>query len=103
MTEAEKREWWNRTLTALEQRDPRLFVAMLTALVLRHGNLEQCNANHTHVVERISLEELVHTVDAYHIGTRVAEWGVIEVQAVSKGDVHGQPPDPGSGGFTRFK
>lgn len=98
MNEREKQEWWNRTLAALEQRDPRVYMAMLTALVLRHGRLQQCNSGHTHVIERFTLEDLLHTTKDYHLGTRVAEWGVIELEAVSKGDVHGQPPGPGQSG-----
>lgn len=105
MTEREKQEWWNRTLAALEQRDPRVYMAILTALVLRTGDLTQCNQGHTHVISKFTLEEILHTTlnDGYHLGTRVAEWGVIELEAVSKGDVHGQPPGPGQSGRGPFR
>jgi hypothetical protein len=97
MNDREKQEWWNRTVAALEQRDPRVYMAILTALVLRTGNLKQCTQGHTHVVSTFTLEEILHTTlnDGYHLGTRISQWGVIELEAVSKGDVHGQPPGPG--------
>jgi diadenosine tetraphosphate (Ap4A) HIT family hydrolase len=103
MTERERQEWWNRTVAALEQRDPRVYSAMLTSLVLRYGELKQCTSGHahTHVVVRFNLEDLLHTTKEYHLGTRIVEMGVVELEAVAKGDVHGTPPGPGQSGPNR--
>lgn len=87
MTPQEKQQMWQRTLTALEQRDARVHLAILVAMILRHGNLEQCGAGHTHVVERITIEDLIHVVNKYAFATRVPEYGVIEIQAVAKGEI----------------
>lgn len=98
MTPEEKSQWWTRTVTALENRDPRLHLALLTALILRHGGMEECETGHTHIFERISLEEILHTVNDYHFACRVPEHGIIEIQAIAKGDVDGTPPNPGQPG-----
>src|SRR6185369_8670943 len=70
MTPAEKQEWWRRTVAALEARDPRVHVALLTALVLRHGRLVDDLGQKTRVIERVSLEELLHVTNAYAFGVR---------------------------------
>jgi hypothetical protein len=101
MNERERQEWWGRTVAALEQRDPRVYSAMLTSLVLRHGELKQCSAGHTHVIVRFNLEDLLHTTKEYHLGTRIVEMGIVELEAVAKGDVHGTPPGPGQSGPNR--
>ena len=99
MTPEEKADWWARTLDAIEKRDPRVHLAMLTAMILRHGRLEECPGKaHTHVIERITIEDLMHTVQEYHFSVRVPETGVIEIQALSKGDVDGTPPNIGQSG-----
>lgn len=99
MTPQEKQEWWARTLTALEGRDPRVHLAMLTAMILRHGRLEDCEGKrHTHIIERITLEELLNAVNGYHFSVRVPEYGVVEIQALPKEEVDGTPPDIGQSG-----
>lgn len=90
MTPQEKQEWWGRTMVALENRDPRVHLALLTALIARHGTLEQCSTGHTHVIERITMEELLHIVNKYHFGCRVPETGIIEVQALGKEEGDGK-------------
>ena len=94
MTPQEKQEWWARTLTALEARDPRVHLAMLTAMILRHGRFEECaSGKHTHIIERITLEELFNVINGYHFSVRMPEYGLIEIQALPKEDVNGRPPD----------
>ena len=95
MNQAEKDRWWQLTTAALNKRDPRVHTAILVALILRHGKLEPCPAGHTHVIERISLEELLHTVKDYAFSVRCPEYGIVEVQAVEKGELNEQQQPPG--------
>lgn len=92
MNAREKELWWQKTVKALEARDPRIFLGLLTASVLRHGKLTQCSAEHTHVVEKISLEDVMHAAKNYYLSPSVSEFGVIELQVVDKRDVHEQRP-----------
>jgi len=94
VTPQERLDWWARTVAALEQSDPRVHLGLLVALILRHGSLEQCAHGHTHVVERISIEELVHTKD-YDFSVHCSEVGMVEIQAVKKGEYHGGSSTPG--------
>jgi hypothetical protein len=99
VTPQEKLDRWQKTITALNQRDPRVHLGFLVALLLRHGKLEQCQAGHTHVLERITLEELYHAAKEYQFAIRIPETGVFELQAVPRGDTHVQrnPDSPIAG------
>jgi hypothetical protein len=90
VTPAEKQEWWRRTVAALEARDPRVHVALLTALCLRHGRLVDDLGQKSRVIERVSLEELMHVTNGYAFGVRAPEYGIIEIQAVTKEEANGR-------------
>lgn len=99
MTPQERDEWWNKTVAAIQQRDPRVHVALLTALVLRTGELTQEANGKTTTVVRMSIEELRHTVEQYYFACRSPEYGVLMIEALAKGDVDGGvPPDAGTPG-----
>lgn len=86
MTPAEKEAIWRKTVAAFRRRNPQAYLALLVALILRHGRLKTCG-DHAHVTERVSIEELYHAAETYYLNTKVAEHGIIEVEVVAKADV----------------
>lgn len=85
MTDDEKRIFWEQTVQAAKNWDPRFLKAIAAVLVLRHGELQTCEQGcHTFPMERLTLEEFHHIIENYSLGIRSPETGVIEVSVIAK-------------------
>jgi len=85
MTPEDKEKFWDDTVKAAKDHDPRFMNAVVTALVLRYGDLKTCAAGcHTYAAVRLTIEELRNVVDHYNLGRRARAPYCIELTAISR-------------------
>lgn len=93
MTPAEKAQFWEQTIRAVQGMDPRFMKAVVTALVLRHGKLVTCeNGCCTYPLHVITVEELFNVVEHYNLALRPGEdQYTLELMALPKEGHHDKP------------